>query len=379
MAVRKRKNKGGIVWFSDLRYPNGERHRKTFATKREAQADERGVMAEIQAGTWKLKNADIRFDEFLNDYFRYTELNRARSTHRNDKYRIERNILPYFGNYKLRDISPELIEKYKQLRVREGATHNTVNHELANLSHIIKRAMIKGYVDRNVVALVEKFKFQDRSPKFLTESEMDKLLDAAQGEYIYPILVTALYTGMRKSELFNLKWENVDFRQRTVTIQSGDNGYTKNYRSRTIEMTGMLYKTMIQQRQFHLELRIQVDYVFTYRGHRIRYIDGTLKKVVRRAELEDVTLHTLRHTFASQLVMAGVSLVEVQQLMGHRSYDTTLQYAHLSEDHVKKQVNRLPFADGLGKNWAKMENISNLTRKKPVPLEVVKLNTGNGL
>ena len=303
MAVRKRVNMESTVWFSDVCYPSGERHRKTFAAKREAQADERRILAEIRAGTWGLEKPDIQFGELLDDYFEYTELNRAKSTHRNDRYRIEANLLPYFREYTIRDISPGLIEKYKRLRVEEGASHNTVNHELAKLSHIIKRAMIKGYVDRNVVALVEKFKLPEKNPRYLTEPEMDKLLDAAQGEYIYPILVTALHTGMRKSELFNLKWQNVDFEQVTVTIQSGDDWHTKNYRSRTIEMTPMLYRTMLQQRKLHMELRVRLDYVFTYRGHRIKYMDATLKKVVKRAKLENVTLHSLRHTFASHLVM----------------------------------------------------------------------------
>lgn len=177
----------------------------------------------------------------------------------------------------------------------------------------------------------------------------------------------------------SLKWRDVDFEQGTVTIQSRDDWHTKNYRSRTIEMTPILYETMLQNRQLHMELRVQVDYVFTYKGYKIKYMDATLKRVVKRAGLQKATLHTLRHTFASQLVMAGVSLMEVQQLMGHRSHETTLQYAHLSEDHVKKQVNRLPFADSYGKNKAKMQDYGNLPRKKPVSLKVVKLNTGKAL
>ena len=67
---------------------------------------------------------------------------------------------------------------------------------------------------------------------------------------------------------------------------------------------------------------------------------------MRKARLPGVTLHTLRHTFASQLAMASVSLKEIQELMGHQSFETTLQYAHLSEDHIKRQVMKLPFADG---------------------------------
>ena len=100
-------------------------------------------------------------------------------------------------------------------------------------------------------------------------------------------------------------------------------------------------------RQLHLEHRIQNDYVFTYQGNRIKTdICVSLGTVMKKAGLTDVTLHTLRHTFASQLVMAGVALKEVQELMGHQSFETTLQYVHLSEDHVKRQVLKLPFANG---------------------------------
>ena len=82
-----------------------------------------------------------------------------------------------------------------------------------------------------------------------------------------------------------------------------------------------------------------------YKGARIRNgIDTSLRKVVKRAGLEKVTLHTFRHTFASQFVMAGVPLRDVQELMGHRSFETNLKYAHLSAEHVKRQVLRLPFA-----------------------------------
>ena len=94
--------------------------------------------------------------------------------------------------------------------------------------------------------------------------------------------------------------------------------------------------------------------------------------------MSNVTLHALWHTFASQLVMAGVPLREVQELMGHRSYEMTLHYAHLSEDHVKKQVNRLPFAHGYDKNKARMPDYGIMTRENPVPEKVIKLNIGGG-
>ncbi len=87
---------------------------------------------------------------------------------------------------------------------------------------------------------------------------------------------------------------------------------------------------------------------------------------MKEAHLEGVTLHTLRHTFASQLVMAGVPLRDVQELMGHRSFETTLQYAHLSEDHVKRQVLKLPFANGSG------DSVSRICHAEPISIDTLK-------
>ena len=97
-----------------------------------------------------------------------------------------------------------------------------------------------------------------------------------------------------------------------------------------------------------IESAVRSEYVFTYKGAKIRGgIDTTLRKVVKKAGLTDITLHTFRHTFASQLALAGVPLRDIQELMGHQSFQTTLQYAHLSEEHVKKRVLQLPFAGNL--------------------------------
>jgi site-specific recombinase XerD len=109
-------------------------------------------------------------------------------------------------------------------------------------------------------------------------------------------------------------------------------------------MTPVLFSVLKEHRHFQLELGYKLNYVFTYEGNRINAsIAKSLKRVLAKAGITGVTLHTLRHSFASQLVLAGVSLIEVQELMGHQSYETTLKYSHLSEEHVKKQVLRLPY------------------------------------
>jgi len=121
-----------------------------------------------------------------------------------------------------------------------------------------------------------------------------------------------------------------------------------------MSITPALYE-MLQYHRINFE---NSDYVFTYNGNRIRTsIDDALATAVEKAGLKQeegsVTLHTLRHTFASQLAIAGVPLRDIQELMGHQSSQTTLQYAHLSEEHVGKQVLRLPFS-GENQAWSQI-------------------------
>jgi site-specific recombinase XerD len=340
LAVTKRPKGNGVVWSVDVRV-NGRRIRKTVGSKREAEIIEARIKADARAERWDLKKPEeLSFRDVVERYLEYMELNRARSTYRNEKYRIEANLVPFFGDMLLRSVEYEDVEEYKAMRLGHGVSLNTINHELTNLSHIFRMAIQWGYADRNVMASVERFKLTRTTPGYLSEREVGKLLEAASGTYIYPILVTALHTGMRRAELFNLQWADVDFTQGTVTIQGKADWHTKNYKARTMQMTPTLESTLHEV--WRSDSRC--EYVFHNNGERRKYIDGTLRSVCKHAGLEGVTLHTLRHTFASHLVLAGVTLREVQELMGHQSYETTLRYAHLSSEHVKKQVMRLPFA-----------------------------------
>ena len=141
------------------------------------------------------------------------------------------------------------------------------------------------------------------------------------GDRHNPLLVTALHTGMRKSELLNLKWSDIDFDQQTVTVQAKDDWHTKNYRSRTIQLTPVLYDVLQAHRKEQRAKRYRSVYIFTYNGKRIkRGVRDSLRAVLKKAKLRDVTLHTLRHTFASQLVMAGVEIAVCQWL--RKSYAT---------------------------------------------------------
>jgi site-specific recombinase XerD len=327
--------------------PDGSRYRETVGTKKQAEKVHQRIEADIISGRWKLQRPkDILFRDFLKKYLEDAMGHKAQSTREIDTYRIDKHLLPYFGKVLVKDITVQMVDRYKAERIKADAEPATINKELANLSHMLKTAIRWQYIDMNVVSSVEKMKLAKRTPRFLTVEEIAMLIKAAEGSHIHPIIVTAIHIGMRKSELYNLQYSDIDFDNSIIIVQSKPDWHTKNYKPRTLRMTPMLERVLRQHKKTQESQGYLSDYVLTYEGKRITWgVDIGLKTITDRIGFKDVTLHTLRHTFASQMVMAGAPLGVVQELMGHQSFQTTIQYAHLQKEHAMNHVLKLPFAN----------------------------------
>ena len=161
--------------------------------------------------------------------------------------------------------------------------------------------------------------------RYLEEEEIKKLYDAC-AEHLKPIVIVALNTGMRKEEILNLRWEDLDFRSRIIYTLD-----TKNNKRREIAMNDIVYRTLLAIRKIP-----DSSWVFCKKnGERYGNVRKAFEGAKKRAGIVDFRFHDLRHTFASHLVMAGVDLKTVQELLGHKSFEMTLRYAHLSPDHKK--------------------------------------------
>ena len=166
--------------------------------------------------------------------------------------------------------------------------------------------------------------------RYLSLEEMQRLLAVADG-VLHPILIAALYTGLRRSELFRLTWQDVDFKRGLMRVL-----HTKNGEGREIPMTDILRDTLQQ-----LPRRLNSDYVFPGKtGHGLVDIRKRFNRALREAGIEAFVFHDLRHTFASHLVMAGVDLMTVKEFLGHKDIKMTLRYAHLAPDYKCAAINR---------------------------------------
>ncbi|MBI5574721.1 MAG: site-specific integrase, partial [Elusimicrobia bacterium] len=175
-------------------------------------------------------------------------------------------------------------------------------------------------------------------PRFLTVDEFNAVLDECS-PWLYNIIATLIATGMRIGELVNLAWHDINFEQRRIHIQSKDDWHPKTYEIRTISMHPEVFNIL-------RKLPKDKKYVFTSpEGYKInsnnlqkRYF----KKITTKLKLKDVTIHTLRHTFASHLVMNGVDILTVSNLLGHSNIKTTQIYSHLAPEHLQRAVDRVP-------------------------------------
>jgi integrase len=165
--------------------------------------------------------------------------------------------------------------------------------------------------------------------RFLTREESEKLLYYCK-DYLKPIVITALHTGMRKGEILSLKWSQV--RNGFIYLTN-----TKTDQPRQIPIN----KTLLALFQ-SLPRHIKSDYVFCDRnGRPFGDIRKSFNSALKKAGIENFTFHCLRHTHASWMVMRGASLKVVAEILGHSNIATTQRYAHLSESYKQKAVELL--------------------------------------
>ena len=159
------------------------------------------------------------------------------------------------------------------------------------------------------------------------------LNQASFADHLKPMVITLLKTGMRRGELFNLKWKDVYLTDGYLSATD-----TKNGKSRHIPLHPALHQTL----KAWNGQPISENYVFPGRnGGRMTDIKSAFNKLIQDSKIVDFRLHDLRHTFASNLVMRGVPLNTVRQLLGHKDIKMTLRYAHLSKDNLASAIGLL--------------------------------------
>ncbi len=248
--------------------------------------------------------------------------------------RIEQALKPLkerFGLKRLDDISAFEIEKYRRDRKELGRVDGTINRELQTLRHLFNKAIDWGKAKSNPMKKVKLRKEENTRSRFLTDDEEVKLFRAC-GNSLRDVVVMALNTGFRRGELLSLTWPDIDFERELITVQAA---YAKNGDRRSLPMNK---STRIVLERMKTSAGTSPQVFLNSHREAYRLVSTVFENAVERAEIENFHFHDLRHTFASRLVMAGIDLRTVQVLMGHKTINMTIRYAHLAPEHLKRAI-----------------------------------------
>jgi integrase len=328
--------KRGKIWYADF-YLKGKRYKKSLGTPNKTLAEKAFTKLkyeiEVQeAGLPFIKKTT--FEAFAIRFLEWYKMQNAVSSFTDYKNLFHSTLIPYFGNNFLTDIDSHLIERYKIKRSKEIKS-GTVNKELTALKTLFNRAIDWNYLNFNPLSKVKKLKVAETDFRFLTLDEIEKVL-ANCSRTIYPLILTAIHAGMRRKELFRLEWQDINFDNGYITVISKENEHTKNYKRRDIPLTQTLNECLKNLPKTGKHVFVKSD-----GSPYVSNITKSINQIIEKSGVDRFTLHDLRHTFASQLVMDGVDLATVQKLMGHSNIKTTMIYTHLAPEHLKLAISRL--------------------------------------
>ncbi len=247
------------------------------------------------------------------------------------------HLLDLCGNIPLSCITPRHADQYKLKRLK-SVCNATVNHELEALRAAFYTALRWEMLQRNPFARVKKLVVPDRKVEFFSPEEFQAFLAAVREQWFKDMLVFTLHTGLRRSEVVNVKWENVDLDRRTILVVSDETFKTKTRRLRVLPMSRDVEELIRRQPR-------TCPYLFSYQDRQIKawHITLKFKRIRDRAGLRTaLNVQLLRHTYASWMVMKGVSIYHVSKLLGHTTVTTTQRhYASLETSEMHDVVNRV--------------------------------------
>jgi integrase len=260
---------------------------------------------------------------------------------------VYRNVFSQLNKFlpdkHLAEITPRDIDMYKISRIKD-VSPSTVNHDLRQIRAFFNRLKLWGYLEKNPCDGIKEIRGIEQIPLYLTKENLKKLLEHTKGTQLHDIILLAAMTGLRKGELLNMTWQDVDLGRGTLLIRSSVSYRTKAGKIRTIPINACA-RRLLEDMEKTSDLLFPGDRGGPYNHD---FLTRRFKKAIRRCGLDPrLHFHSLRHTFASLLVQDGVPLYNVQRLLGHSSSRVTEIYAHLGHAELGSSVERLNITEQL--------------------------------
>lgn len=333
-----------------LRYKkDGVSYRKTIkvANITEARKELNRLVNNVESNL--ILPSDITFRDLANEWAsEYLEKNATTTTFENAVRNIKKHIIPKLGKYKIKDITPYIINNFineiKELKQYSNGTIKKIyNHVRAILNYAYRMELIQDNPCNRIKLNLEDNKKQEIH--YLDEKQAKKFLNVIEKEDIMYQLIykLALFNGLRRSEILGLKWEDFDFKHKTFHVQrtrqkisSGTEiSKTKTKNSNRILTIPEDILTLLKEykNQSESDLLFPSIYPDSVTRH--------FRQLLKTNNLPSITLHDLRHTCATLLLSNGIDIKTVSAYLGHSNIQTTMIYLHVLDDKFKDVTNKM--------------------------------------
>lgn len=392
-SIRKRKDGYWLVTFPTGIYKDdGKRELIYRYTGTQAEAAEilRQLQAEKAMGISQSSTV-IKTGDWLNEWIEKTQAPKlAPATLANYRNSYLNHLKPALGEIQLKKL-----ETYHIQRTLDniGESYSTFVKNYTVIHGALERAVKLGMLAKNPCKGVN-FPAKNTKPmRVLSREEQCRYVEALDGEFYRPLLLTYLYTGMRLGEALPLQWCDVDLENRTIRVNKKaitvHNHYTHTAKQeiqnfcktesskRTIVITAGLAEILAEHKEKEKELAAalreswsEAELVFkNTRRHIVQAsnIDEINARIYKKAGIEGATNHTLRHTYATRCFEAGVDIKAISEQLGHANVKTTYNiYVHLLNDTKVREIDKLAGIDSLLQKEAEAKVVHFPTGEKAV-------------
>jgi len=380
MSIFQRKNKDGVEgksWYVDYYDPNGKRIIKRIGPRKKEAEDYLGkVKATIREGRFFdiKKENKTTFAELLDEYIqkmkgtKYFETSIRYFTGNNEtgEQEIKGMLREHFAGKMLSEIDYKTLEDFRDARKETPTQYGTprsertVNLEMAILRHMFRKGVKWGMIEKNPFENSDDlfYKVRNKRERALTGDEAKRLVEACP-PYLKGIVITAVYTGLRKRDILNLRWQDIDLEKGSIRLIEA-----KTKKTRIIVLNEDM-KKLLQI------LPVKGECLFPNKnGKPFRDIKRSFETALKAAGIKQgttrqdkIVFHSLRHTCISLLQEKGADTTAVKNYVEHASEEMTRRYTHLSEEYARRTASILDGicgVDSLDRN--KMETISKKSK-----------------
>jgi integrase/recombinase XerD len=252
------------------------------------------------------------------------------------------------NNKRIDYITAHDLEFFKAQRINQ-VKKTTVNIELRTLKAMFNILKRFGYITINPFNNVSFFKIEEKEIISFSDEQINTILSAIKEPVFKNLVIFALHTGCRVSEVINIQWSDIDFSNMLITIRNKSNFKTKSGKNRIIPISNamlQLLNSMRNQQSNIIPINNSQNYLFNTPNYKTKYSRYTItekfKDCLRMLKFDEkYHFHSLRHTFITNLIKKGVNINFVKELAGHSSISTTMNYVHLGIEDLREAVNNL--------------------------------------